>query len=99
MGVTSKKAHAGIALLVTSNRSTLESASSQRRYARKLRLNPDEFHSMRSHPAVRWKNDMADWLEFAQTDEGLRLSREVRYEARKTIEGHFSPNCSSTAGT
>ena len=89
MGVTSRKAHALIARMVTGNTWTLENPKSQRRYARKLRLDPEQFQALRTHPAVRWEGQVADWLEIAQADERWRLAKEVAYNPRETIEHHF----------
>ena len=89
MGAPPAKAHHLIALLITGNAWTLESTRSQRRYARKLRLDPEEFQVTRQHPAVRWEGQVADWLELALSAERWRLAKNVARMTRKTIPIHF----------
>ena len=89
MGVASHKAHALIAQMISGNKWTLENPRSQRRYARKLRLDPEEFQAIRTHPAVRWEGQVADWLEIAHADERWRLAKKVAYNPRETIQLHY----------
>ena len=89
MGVESRKAHALIALMVTGDQWTLENPRSQRRYARKLKLNPEQFQANRTHPTVHWEGQVADWLEIAHSNEQWRLAKEVAHNPREIIEHHF----------
>ena len=89
MGAPSGKAHHLIVRLVTGNLWTLESTQSQKRYARTLRLDQEQFQAMHEHPAVRWEGQIADWLELAQGDEGTRITRTVARNARKIIQLHY----------
>ena len=68
---------------------TLESTRSQRRYARRLKLNPNGFRTMRTHPTVRWEGQVADWVERAQRNERRRIASDVAGISRKVMETHF----------
>ena len=86
MGTPSGKAHHRIVRLLTGNLWTLESTQSQKRYARKLRLDHEQFQTMREHPGVRWEGQVADWLELAHLNEQWRLAKNVAGNTRKGIQ-------------
>ena len=89
MGVPYRKAHRTIQTMGIGNFWTLEDERSQNRYARKLRLDPEQFQALRTHPAVQWKGQVADWLELAQAGERWRVAKEVTLNPRNHIERHF----------
>ena len=85
MGVPSSRAHHAATFLMTGGLWALESSQSQKRYARRLRLNAKEFQSTREHPAVRFEGQVADWLELAHLNEQWRLAKAVARLPHKTI--------------
>ena len=89
MGVPYRKAHRTIQTMGIGNFWTLEDERSQNRYARKLRLDPEQFQALRTHPAVQWEGQVADWLELAQANERWRVAKEVTLNPRNYIERHF----------
>ena len=89
MGVPYRKAHRTIQTMGIGNFWTLEDERSQNRYARKLRLDPEQFQALRTHPAVQREGQVADWLEPAQANERWRVAKEVTLNPRNYIERHF----------
>ena len=89
MGVSSWKAHHAVAFFVTRDVWALEGAPSQRRYARRLRLDADEFQATRQHPAARFEGQVADWIELAHLTEKWRVAKNVAGVAERSRYTHF----------
>ena len=89
MGVASSRAHHAVAFFVTRDVWALENTQSQRRYARRLKLDADEFQATREHSAVRFEGQVANWIERAHLTEKWRIAKTVAGVADRTRYTHF----------
>ena len=81
LGTRPWDAHRYIIREVVSDNWGLEHPRSQKRYAKRLKLEPETFQAVRATPAVRWRSQVADWLELAHDHESVKLEKRV---ARRT---------------
>ena len=89
MGVPSSRAHHAVAFFVTRDVWALENTQSQRRYARRLKLDADEFQATREHPAVGFEGQVANWIERAHVTEKWRIAKNVAGVAERSRYTHF----------